>query len=153
MPVLSSMDTDRLRRFICVHEARLAREAEAIAALEQSVEAARIVESDEVPGDVVTLYSEVRLREADSGRAFIVTVALPVDGGSKGNASFWRTYVTAALIGAREGDDIVWRSADGLCRARVEQVLSQPQPSAREVRVHVQRQRSPAATVAKLLTI
>ena len=119
--VVSRADHDRLRRLIQLNEARLAREAEAFAALEESMETARIVEPDEVPADVVTLHSQVRLRETDSGRVFLIVVALPGDGRDDG--SFWLTYATAALLGAREGDDLVWRGAEGLRRARIEQVL------------------------------
>jgi len=132
--VLSRTDLDRLRRLIHLNEARLAREAEAFAALEESLEKARIVEADEVPGNVVTLYSQVRLRETDSSRVFLITVALPGDGESKGCTSFWHTYATAALLGAREGDDLVWRSAEGLRRARIEQVLSSPKGSSSSMR-------------------
>lgn len=130
-PLLSRGDRDSLRRFICVHEARLAREAAAIAALEENVETARSVEADELPAGVVTLYSQVRLRDIDTGRVFIVTVA-PPHAQSGANVPFWRTYAMAALLGAHEGDEVVWRGADGLCRARVEQVLLQPRASASE---------------------
>jgi len=144
VPLLSRTERDRLRRFICLHEARLAREAEAFAALEESVENAHIVESDEMPCDVVTLYSRVRLRETDTGRTFIITVALPAEAESSSNASFWRTYATAALLGAREGDEIVWRCADGLCRARIEEVLVPPQPSTWGLRVRTSYELSSA---------
>lgn len=122
-PLLSRTDRDRLRRFISLHEARLAREAAAFAALERSVETARIVDPDEVPPDVVTMYRQVRLRDIDSGRDFIISVAHQPDVEVEDNGSVWRIYATAALLGAREGEDIVWQSADGLCRARVEEVL------------------------------
>jgi hypothetical protein len=102
--------------------------------LEESVESARIVEPGELPRDIVTSYSQVRLRDVESGLPFIITVTLPADAEARDHRSFWRTYATAALLGAREGDDLVWRSAHGLCRARVEQVLIPPQPPGRDKR-------------------
>jgi regulator of nucleoside diphosphate kinase len=145
-PLLSRTDRDRLRRFIALHEARLAREAAAFAALEESVETARIVDPDEVPRDVVTMYSQVRLRDLDSGRRFIISVTLPADA-ADGNGSFWRTYAAAALIGAREGEDIVWRCAGRLCRARVEQVLFQPEAAGGELPMQTRHEGPPTAAV------
>lgn len=145
-PLLSRADRECLRRFICVHEARLAREAAAIAALEENVETARSVEAGELPAGVVTLYSQVRLQDMDTGRVFIITVA-PPPAQSVGNAPFWRTYAMAALLGAHEGDEVVWRCVDGLCRARVEQVLSRSRASASEPALQSQNGRSPAERI------
>ena len=118
-------DQDRLRRFISVHEARLAREAEALALLTARVESGRIVDADEVPPDLVTMNSQVRLQDADSGRFYVTTVVLPPERRSDGG-SLSLAYPSAALLGARVGDQIVWRSAGRLYCVRIEALLFQP---------------------------
>lgn len=129
--LLSRQDRDRIRRFISLHEARLAREEEALALLSAKLDRGHLIEAEDFPSDVVTLNSQVRLRDAETGRLHVMTVTLPPEGSSRGGVSFLRTYPRIALLGARVGDDVVWRSAGRLRRARVEQLLYQPESQAR----------------------
>jgi hypothetical protein len=71
------------------------------------------------------------MRDADSGRTYVTTVSLPRDGEVGSGASLLRAYAKIALLGACVGDDIVWRSAGRLRRARIEQILFQPESSTR----------------------
>jgi regulator of nucleoside diphosphate kinase len=129
--LLNREDRDRVRRFISLHEARLAREEEALALLSARLERSYLIEAFEFPPDVVTLDSQVRMRDEDSGRLYVTTIALSRDAKRCSGASLLRGYPRLALLGARVGDDIVWRSAGRLRRARIEQILFQPESSAR----------------------
>jgi regulator of nucleoside diphosphate kinase len=126
-------DRDRVRRFISLHEARLAREEEALALLSARLDRARLIEPAACPDDVVTMHSQVRMRDADSGRLFTTTVALPPEDEAAGGQSLLRAYPRIALLGARVGDDLVWRSGGRLRRARIEQILTRPGPAAARV--------------------
>ena len=119
-----------------MHEARLAREAEALALLNARVESAQIVDAEDVPPDLVTMYSQVRLQDADSGRFYVTTVALPPEESRGGSLS--RAYPSAALLGARVGDEIMWRSAGRLHCARIGELLFQPNAPNRQVRSQAQ---------------
>jgi len=130
-PLFTSEDRNRLRRFISLHEARLAREDEALALLSAKLERGRLTETDNVPDDLVTMHSQVRMRDADTGRYYVTTVSLPPDRSNDWAGSLLHVYPKAALLGARVGDDIVWRFAGRLRRARIEQLLFQPEASAR----------------------
>jgi regulator of nucleoside diphosphate kinase len=123
--LFTAQDQERLRQFISVHEARLAREAEALARLNARAESGQIVDADEVPPDLVTMYSQVRLQDIDSGRFYVTTVALPLER-QPIEGSLSRAHPAAALLGARVGDEIVWRSAGRLHRARIAELLFQP---------------------------
>jgi regulator of nucleoside diphosphate kinase len=129
--LLNRNDRDRVRRFISLHEARLAREEEALALLSARLDRGLLVDSADCPADVVTMHSQVRLRDADSGRLYVTTVALPRGGRACGSASLLRTYPRIALLGARVGDDIVWRAGGRLRRARIEQIIARPEPPVR----------------------
>lgn len=133
-PLYTPADRDRLRRFISLHEARLSREAEALALLSARVEGGRGVEPENMPSDRVTMHSQVRMQDADSGRLYIQTVALPSEREPDGSHSLLRSYPALALLGARVGDDVVWRSAGRLHRARIAELLFQPEASARRAR-------------------
>jgi regulator of nucleoside diphosphate kinase len=129
--LFTSQDLDHLRRFISVHEARLLREARALALLSARVESGQIVDDGEaIPPDLVTMYSQVRLQDSDSGRFYVTTVALPPERQSCREA-LSPAYPSTALIGARVGDEIAWQSAGRLHRARVEKLLFQPSSPAR----------------------
>ena len=129
--LINREDHDRVRRFILLNEARLAREEEALALMSARLEHGRLMEAGDFPANVVTLHSQVRMRDADSGRTYVTTVSLPRDGEVGTGASLLRAYAKIALLGACVGDDIVWRSAGRLRRARIEQILFQPEASAR----------------------
>ena len=127
-------DRDRVRRFVLLHEARLAREEEALALLTARLERGHLIEADDCPADVVTMHSQVRMRDTDNGRLFVTTVTLPREGDNAGSASLLRTYPRIALLGARIGDFIVWRSGSRLRRARIVQILAPQGSSAALVR-------------------
>ena len=129
--LINREDRDRVRRFILLNEARLAREEEALALMSARLERGRLMEAGDFPANVVTLHSRVRMRDADSGRSYVTTVSLPRGGEAASGASLLRAYAKIALLGASVGDDIVWRSSGRLRRARIEQILFQPEASAR----------------------
>ena len=129
--LINREDRDRVRRFILLNEARLAREEEALALMSARLERGRLMEAGDFPANVVTLHSQVRMRDADSGRTYVTTVSLPREGDVGSGASLLRAYAKIALLGACVGDDIVWRSAGRLRRARIEQILFQPEASGR----------------------
>jgi transcription elongation GreA/GreB family factor len=85
--LLNREDRDRVRRFITLNEARLAREDEALALLSARLERGRLLDAIDFPPDVVTLDSQVRMRDADSGRLYRATVILPRAAGSSGGRS------------------------------------------------------------------
>jgi regulator of nucleoside diphosphate kinase len=104
-----------------------------LAALEEELDRAVVVDGPEVPTDVVTLGSRVRLADLDSGEEMIFTVVLP----SRANADQGRISVLAplgmAVLGYRAGARIEWDVPGGRRRLRVQHVIQQP-PAARRLR-------------------
>ena len=147
MHLINREDLDRVRRFILLNEARLAREEEALALMNSRLERGLLTEIEDFPPDVVTLDSEVQMRDADSGRTYVTTVSLPGDSEVGSGTALLRAYAKIALLGGCVGDDIVWRSAGRLRRARIEQILFQPEASARLQRPRPRRARSTPASL------
>ena len=84
---------------------------------------------DEVPSDVVTLQSQVRVRDHETGIASDYTVVSPAQADvSSGHVSVLAPLGTA-LLGYREGDEVEWQMPGGFRRLRIERVR-QPQPLA-----------------------
>jgi regulator of nucleoside diphosphate kinase len=136
MRVFTSEDHNRLRQFISAQEARLAREGEALAQLSRRVDEGEVVSVDEVASDLVTMYSQIRVQDVDDGRSFVLTVALPPERHFHRERTLPHAYPAVELIGARVGDELEWLSAGQQRRARVEEILFQPEASARHSRRH-----------------
>jgi len=124
-------DHARLRRYVTAWTARLARDAEHLQSVRARLQGATVLAADEVPAGLVTLHSVIRVRELDSGRAFVWTVALPTDEEVHTTARSPRSWVGVTLLGTREGDEVEWVSGSRTLRVRIESVLFRPQAARR----------------------
>lgn len=99
--------------------------------LQRLLERATVVASDAVPADVVTMNSQVVLRDEASGERRVLCVVYPPDAHpAKGLISVLAPAGTA-LLGATPGRVIDCDFPEGRRRARVEEVLHQPEHSLR----------------------
>jgi regulator of nucleoside diphosphate kinase len=112
--------------------------------LEEELDRAVVVDADQLPPDVVTLDSRVRLVDLDSGEELTFAVVLP----SRANADEGRISVLAplgmAVLGYRCGDFIDWAVPGGRRRLRVTRVLFQPEAAARLARIESATAQDPA---------
>jgi regulator of nucleoside diphosphate kinase len=122
-------DADRKRLEALIDSARmdcLVRE-DYLAALEAELGRARILPPGEVPADVVTMNSVVRLRDLDSDEMEVCELVYPVDADMALNRISILAPIGTAILGYRLGDAIEWPVPAGLRRLRVEEVLYQPE--------------------------
>ncbi|MEZ4321829.1 MAG: nucleoside diphosphate kinase regulator [Myxococcota bacterium] len=96
--------------------------------LRRELDRADVVESHEIPSDVVTMHSHVVLEDAGTQKRHTVTLVYP------GGADFQQgrlsilAPVGAALLGLRAGAEIAWPMPDGSKRlVRVVSVDWQPE--------------------------
>ena len=81
----------------------------------------------DIPPDVVTMNSRLRLLDLDSGKEMLFTLVFPSDADSdQGRISILAPLGTAVL-GFRRGDTFEWRMPGRVRRLRVEEVLYQPE--------------------------
>ena len=86
-----------------------------------------VVPPAELPADVITMNSRVRLVDLDSGKTHEYTLVYPNDANyAEGKVSIVAP-VGAAMIGYRQGDEFEWELPGGRRRFRVEAVLYQPE--------------------------
>ena len=94
--------------------------------LREELEQARIVDAQEIPANVVTLQSAVRVRDTDTGvRAEYTLVTPPQADVTSGHVSVLAPLGTA-LLGYREGDQIEWLMPGGVRRLQIERVRQPP---------------------------
>lgn len=95
--------------------------------LQAELQRARIVDSAEVPGDVVTMDSTVRLRDLDSGEVETYTLVYPEQASIAESKLSILAPIGTAVLGYRVGEVVRWRVPSGRRRLQVEEVLYQPE--------------------------
>ena len=95
--------------------------------LRRELERARIVRSREVSERVVTMNSEVVLRDLGSGQEFTCRLSFPDDANVDGGRLSVLAPVGTAILGYREGSVIEWEVPAGTRRIRIEKILYQPE--------------------------
>lgn len=130
--LMTREDKQRLRRIL----PRLGPEyadREDLALLAEEIERAVEVEPHDLPADVVTLGSTVRVTDLESGATADYTIVLPGEANyDQGKISVLAPLGTA-LLGYRVGDEIEWEVPRGVRRLRIDAVLFQPEAAAHSV--------------------
>jgi len=95
--------------------------------LSEDLERATVVESKDIPPDVVTINSTLKIRDLDSGEEMVFTLVSPSNADlSQGRISLLAP-VGASVVGYRSGDVVEWPVPGGLKRLKIEKVLYQPE--------------------------
>jgi regulator of nucleoside diphosphate kinase len=130
---ISSFDKKRLLALIEQWEAD-PQDRGCIDDLAEELERATVVEPQEMPGDVVTMNSRLRLTDADTGERKTVTIVFPgMVNTDEGKISVLAPLGTA-LLGYRVGELVEWNVPSGLRRLRIDEIEYQPE-AAGEYRV------------------
>jgi regulator of nucleoside diphosphate kinase len=95
--------------------------------LEMELERAAAVDPHEVPGDVVTMNSTVRLRDLNDGETFEYTLVYPRDANAAEDRVSILAPIGTAILGCRAGDVVEWPVPAGVARLQVEEVVFQPE--------------------------
>lgn len=96
--------------------------------LASELDRADVVDSRDVPPDVVTMNSRVVFEDVASGRTTEITIVLPHDADVQRGKVSVLAPVGTALLGLAEGDSILWPFPDGSSRSlRVVAVTYQPE--------------------------
>lgn len=97
--------------------------------LRGELDRAEIVLPQEVPGDVITMNSQVALLDLDTQEEEIYTLVYPEEANtSEGKISILAPIGTA-MLGYRVGDVFEWEVPAGKRRLKVDRLLYQPEAS------------------------
>lgn len=92
--------------------------------LEAELDRAEIVDSADLPPDVVAMQTEVTLQDLDTGETKIYRLVYPTQT-MVPNAVSVLAPIGTALLGYKVGDTISWRVPRGIRRLKILQVLPQ----------------------------
>lgn len=132
--VIRRYDLDRLQRLLEVLEESEAQEMKHLDALEGELQRAKVIDDHQMPPDVVTMNSTVRVRNLDSGEEDIYCLTFPGDADLSSRRISILAPVGTALIGYRVGDIIEWEVPAGKRRMKIVEMVCQPE-AARDYRL------------------
>lgn len=101
------------------------------AELRRLLDSAQVVPSDAMAPDIVTMNTEVVVRDETSGERKVLRVVFPDDANPSAGLISVLEPVGIQLLGASPRQVIDCHLADGRHRLRIEQVLYQPEDSLR----------------------
>jgi regulator of nucleoside diphosphate kinase len=123
---ITEADYEKLDRLIEGRRFTVGRDREYIEVLERELDRADIVEAEAIPRDVVTMNSEVRLKDLNSGDIKVYRLVFPSQARTENSISVLAPIGTA-MLGYRVGDTIEWRVPKGIRRLKVLDILYQPE--------------------------
>jgi len=97
--------------------------------LEQELQRANVVESKDIPNDVITMNSCVSLIDLDSGEEMIYTLVFPDKADLSDNRISVLAPIGTAILGYRVGDIVEWPVPNGTVKLKVNKILYQPEAS------------------------
>jgi regulator of nucleoside diphosphate kinase len=99
---------------------------ESLRALDQELDRAEAVRPEDVPPDVITMNSKVRMTDLETGGQREVTLVYPDRATAEDHVSILSPLGTA-LLGYRVGDEIEWGAGDSRVHVRIDEMLYQPE--------------------------
>lgn len=124
---ISSYDKERLIDLIEKSDIRNNPDKKHLNELEKELNRGKIVDKKDMPNDVITMNSRVRLKDLDSGENIFYVLVFPKEADIDKNKISILAPVGTALIGYRVGDIIEWKVPAGLRKLKVEELLYQPE--------------------------
>jgi regulator of nucleoside diphosphate kinase len=125
--IINRLDYTRIKN--CINDAREFRSvsrAEADSLLKE-LEAAKIVEPKDVPADVVTMNSIVKLSFLNNNKQIQFQIVYPKQANLKENKISIFSPIATALIGYKVGDQVEWLVPAGLTKLRIDEIIYQPE--------------------------
>jgi len=97
--------------------------------LEKEIQRAKVVESKDIPNDVITMNTCVSLVDLESGEEMIYTLVFPDKADLSDNRISILAPIGTAILGYRVGDIIEWPVPNGTVKLKVNKILYQPEAS------------------------
>lgn len=90
--------------------------------LERELRNARQVLRKDLPADVVTVNTKVRVKELETGEEFTHTIVPPAKARNKHKNISILSPIGVAMVGYSQGAELKWEMPDGLKAYRIEEV-------------------------------
>lgn len=125
--VITEADYVRLQRLVESSRVFRPRDAKHLDDLEQELERAAIMKAGEVPSDVVTMNSRVKVKDLTSGRVTTYQIVFPGEADIAKNRISVLAPIGTGLLGYSAGTTVEWQVPSGMRRFRILGVEYRPE--------------------------
>jgi len=125
--VITEFDLERLQELIEEMQEQPSRDNRYLDELSEELLRAEVVAPEEIPPQVITMNSRVRLQDLDSKAELEYTLVFPPEANLDQGKISVLAPVGLAMIGYRVGETISWKVPAGLKRLKVKKILYQPE--------------------------
>ena len=126
--VITAADFDRLRGLLDSPRHR-STQARLLMALREELDRGQIVPAEAVPKGVVTMHSQVRVRDLKAQESETYTLVYPDEADINENKLSVLAPLGMALLGTRVGQIVKFDAPAGPRRLKIEKILYQPESS------------------------
>ncbi len=102
-----------------------------LVALEAELRHAQIVPAQDIPKDVVTMNSEVVLRDMAAREDLVYTLVFPEEANLDLNRISVLAPIGTAMLGCKKGDAFEWQVPAGCRKLKIKDILFQPEAAGR----------------------
>ena len=95
--------------------------------LEDELEFAEVVAADEIPADVVTMRSQVRLKDLDTKEESVYSIVFPSEASFDDGKISVLAPLATALLGSRRGATVEFEAPGRVRRLQILEILYQPE--------------------------
>ena len=124
---ITDNDMRRLKKLIMVAR-EFGKEGEKyLMDLEGELERGKVVKPQDIPNNIITMHSKIRLRDIDTQEEMIYQLVFPNNANANQGKISILAPIGTALLGYRVGDIVKWKVPAGLTKLKVEDILYQPE--------------------------
>ncbi|AZI32188.1 nucleoside diphosphate kinase regulator [Kaistella carnis] len=125
--IITKQDFNKIHRSITDAKARNSIKKEEAEKLLAELKSAKIVEQDQIDGDVVTMNSIVKIHFQNNKTTMEFQLVYPADANIKEKKISIFSSVASALIGYKVGDEIDWLIPSGMTKIVIDEIIYQPE--------------------------
>lgn len=126
---ITRTDRERLEKLIQTEEEFVPGDKTHLLELKSELKRAVVVEPQAIPADVITMRSEVLLKDLSSSEEMICTLVYPDEADMLEGKISVLAPIGMAILGYRENDRVEWATPGGIALLQVEKILFQPEAS------------------------
>lgn len=126
---ITEFDLNRLRDVLKARINSKVRDRDHLDSLENELDRAHVVDPSAIPHDVVTMNSQVRIVDVDTGMENVYTLVFPSEASIPEKKISILAPIGTALLGSRAGGTVDWPVPAGMRTVKIKEVLYQPEAS------------------------
>lgn len=124
---ITEYDVSRLEELLELAKEFNYRDRDDLKKLEEELSVAKIIDSQDIPPNIVTMNSKFRLRDLNTDKEKVLTLVFPKDANIEEGKISAVSPIGTAILGYSVGATIEWNIRSVTKKFRIEEILYQPE--------------------------